>query len=337
MTASSLMAALAQVRQHTGVVLPVYLPAGTDIPLGASLLADTVQALLLLVERPASICLSVDGEDNGSQVAGDLARQHGVQMCRTPHNKGKLQALRQGVALLWEEPELEYFATVDADGDHFANELPNLVRAARHAGGEVLVLGRRISRHRPMGLARGEFEELADRVLLDALAFHAARTGAPLRLEYATALEEFPDFHSGYKLFSRGAARAAFLQEPQLCGVSESAYYRHGVEAVLTVEALLGGACLVSVNRSTFDEQPISAFGKLERCQLVADKMVWPCKRLGVPGEFVDQWLRNHIPRLLLGTLVPQGADEVRQVRRLILREFGLETTGADLARPLFV
>jgi hypothetical protein len=106
---------------------------------------------------------------------------------------------------------------------------------------------------------------------------------------------------------------------------------------VLTVEALLSGARLVSVNRSTFDEQPISAFGKLERCQLVADKMVWPCKRLGAPGEFVDQWLRNHIPRLLLGTLVPQGAEEIKQVRQLILREFGLETTGADLARPLFV
>lgn len=340
MTDSSLMGALADLRQHTGVVLPVYLPAGADAALSAALLTDTVQALLLQVERPSSICLSVDGEQSGKEMAEDLARRHGVQVCCAPRNRGKLQALRQGVALLWEEPELEYFATVDADGDHFANELPNLVRAARHArprAGEVMVLGKRLSLHRPMGFPRGEFEELADRVLLDALAFHAARTGVPLRLEYATALEEFPDFHSGYKLFSRGAARAAFLQEPQLCGVSESAYYRHGVEAVLTVEALLGGACLVSVNRSTFDEQPISAFGKLERCQLVADKMVWPCKRLGVPGEFVDQWLRNHIPRLLLGTLVPQGVEEVRQVRRIVLREFGLETEGTDLAGPLFV
>ncbi|MCC7260931.1 MAG: hypothetical protein IT369_00275 [Candidatus Latescibacteria bacterium] len=340
MSQHSLMKAVEQVRRHTGVVLPVYLPATADIPLGAALLADTVQALLLLVERPAAICLSVDGEANGQEVAARLAGQYGVRTCCIPHNRGKLQALRQGVALLWEEPELQYFATVDADGDHFANELPNLVRAARHAqtrAGEVLVLGRRLSRHRPMGLARGEFEELADRVLLDALAFHAARTGKPLPLEYATALEEFPDFHSGYKLFSRGAARAAFLQEPQLCGVSESAYFRHGVEAVLTVEALLSGACLVSVNRSTFDEQPLSTFGKLERCQLVADKMVWPCKRLGVPGEFVDQWLRNHIPRLLLGTLIPQGAEEIRQVRRLVLQEFGLEGSAEDLARPLFV
>jgi hypothetical protein len=331
------MAALDQVRQRTGVVLPVYLHPGADTALGASLLSDTVQALLLLVERPAAICLSVDGENSGRALAEDLARRHGVSVCCTPRNQGKLQALRQGVAHLWEAPGLEFFATVDADGDHFANELPNLVRAALHAGGEVLVLGRRRSLHRPMGFARGEFEDLADRVLLDALAFGAARAGTPLRLEYSAPLEEVPDFHSGYKLFSRGAARAAFMQEPELCGVSEIAYYRHGVESVLTVEALLAGARLVSVNRSTFDEQPISAFGKLERCQLVADKMVWPCKRLGVPGAFVDQWLRNHIPRLLLGTLVPQGVEELRQVRRLVLREFGIETGEEDLVRPLFV
>ncbi|MBM3277844.1 MAG: glycosyltransferase [Candidatus Handelsmanbacteria bacterium] len=333
---ASLRAALAGVRHHTGVVLPVYL-TGADTALGSALLEDTVQALLLLVERPVAICLSVDGEQNGKEVAEDLARRHGVSVCCAPRNKGKLQALRLGVAQLGELPGLEYFAAVDADGDHFANELPNLVRAALHAGGEVLVLGRRRSLHRPMGFPRGEFEELADRVLLDALAFHAARIGAPLHLEYATSLEEVPDFHSGFKLFSRGAAQAAFLQEPQLCGVGEHAYYRHGVESVLTVEALLSGARLVCVNRSTFDEQPITMFGKLERCQLVADKMVWPCKRLGVPGEFVDQWLRNHIPRLLLGTLVPQGVEELRQVRRLVLQEFGIEPGEEKLARPLFV
>ena len=65
------------------------------------------------------------------------------------------------------------YAIVDQDGDHFAYELPNLVRAALHITSHnhrerVIVLGRRISRHRPMGLLRGELEEYADRILLDA-------------------------------------------------------------------------------------------------------------------------------------------------------------------------
>jgi hypothetical protein len=203
---------------------------------------------------------------------------------------------------------------------------------------DVLVLGRRLSRHRPLGYLRGELEELADRMLLDALAYRAARDGRPLRLEYATPLEEFPDFHSGYKLFSRGAAEAVFRADPQPCGLSATAYWRHAVEAVMTVEALLAGACLVLVNRSTLNQQPMSTFGLLDRARLTADKIAWPCRRLGVPGAFVDQWLRNHLPRLLLSTLVPQGQQELAAVRRLVLEEFGIERDAEEeLGRPLFV
>ena len=105
----------------------------------------------------------------------------------------------------------------------------------------------------------------------------------------------------------------------------------------MTVEALLGGAYLVLINRSTFNEQPISTFGLLERTRMVADKMVWPCKRLGAPAPFVDQWLRNHMPRLLLTTLTPQGKDELVQIRKLVLREFAVEAGDEVMWGPLFV
>ena len=49
----------------------------------------------------------------------------------------------------------------------------------------------------------------------------------------------------------------------------------HAVEAALCVEAALAGALLVSVNRSTYDEQPVSAFGLLNRSRMVAD---WVCR-----------------------------------------------------------
>tara|TARA_Y100000588_G_scaffold270305_1_gene285792 strand:- start:232 stop:1266 length:1035 start_codon:yes stop_codon:yes gene_type:complete len=330
-------------RQRTGVVIPVYFPQGVDNELGRALLEDNVQAYVTQVDDPQVICLSVDGAEYGKDVAAAIAARHGVQAVCAPHNKGKLHALRNGVAHLCEQAEFDYIAAVDSDGDHFANELLNLVRAAHYAthhmgAADVLVLGRRISRHRPMGWLRGELEELADRVLLDALAYHAAVNNAPLRLECATTLEEFPDFHSGFKLYSRAVAQAVFLQAPQLCGVEETAYYRHGCEAVMSVEALLGGAYLVLVNRTTLNEQPISTFGLLERTRMVADKMVWPCKRLGVPGSFIDQWLRNHMPRLLLPTLTPQGKDELLEIRRLVLREFGIEAGDDDVQwGPLFV
>jgi len=192
-------------------------------------------------------------------------------------------------------------------------------------GGEVLVLGRRSSKHRPMGLLRGELEELADRILLDALYYDAARNGRPLPLEYATAHEEYPDFHSGFKLYSSGVLESVFLSEPERCGLDTDAYYRHGCEAVATVEALQAGARLVLVGRSTFNEQPVSSFGQYDRGRMVADKIIWPCKRLGVPAPFVDQWLRNHMPRLLLNTLAPEGKEELLQIRRLVLAAFGVE------------
>ncbi|MFT5090688.1 MAG: hypothetical protein ACI8PG_005069 [Planctomycetota bacterium] len=330
-------------RCHTGVVIPVYFPAGGDRTQGAELLRDTAYAYTRQVEDPSSICLSVDGASHGFEVAERIAEEYGTSIVCSPANKGKLNGVRHGVASLWARKELAFFAEVDSDGDHFANELLNLVRAALHvrerSGGEVLVLGCRTSKHRPMGFLRGELEELADRILLDALYYNAARSGVPLRLEYATVLEEYPDFHSGFKLFSRGAAQAAFMEDPALCGVDEDAYFRHGCEAAMTVEALLAGARLALVNRSTFNEQPVTTFGLLNRERLVADKIIWPCKRLGVPAAFVEQWLSNHLPRLLLNTLVPQGKDELVQIRRLVLEAFSVQP-GEDRAvnwGPLFL
>ena len=247
--------AIDAMRRHTGVVIPVYFPANADLGLGQALLADNVRAYVQQVDDPARICLSVDGAEHEMEIAEALATECGVMAVCTPENMGKMNGLRHGVHALWgreKREELRYVAAVDSDGDHFANELLNLVRAAVHVqereGGEVLALGRRSSKHRPMGFLRGELEELADRVLLDALAFRAAKSGEPLRMEYATTHEEYPDFHSGFKLYSRGVVEPVFLGEPELCALEPAAYYRHGCEAVAIVEALLAG-CATGTRR----------------------------------------------------------------------------------------
>ena len=324
----SLEESLRTLREHTGIVIPTFVPPRVDASLSRQLLEDTVHACVQQVDDPRSICLSVDGENYGKEMAEELAGHFGVRVCSTSENKGKLHALRNGMDLIFADSRHRYLAALDADGDHFPNELANLLRAANHIQQsrgieKLLVLGRRTSRHRPMGYLRGELEELADRVLLDALAYDAFLQEQPLRLEYATSLEEFPDFHSGYKLFSRSVVEDVFLEEPILCGMSQNAYYKHGVEAVMTVEAIKSGAHLVGVNRSTLNDQPLSIFGLLDRIQMTADKIVWPCRRLEVPSHFVVQWLRNHMARLQLATLAPQGKDELRQIRKLVLENLG--------------
>ncbi len=341
-TTNSYQSALTTMRLSTGIVIPVYFPKGDAAGDAADYLTDTVSAFVQQVDDPMSICLSVDGNAHGAEIAAELAQQFGVQIVVGEENHGKLQAARQGVDLLIERPGLSFVAIVDQDGDHFANELLNFIRAGEHVQRQsfqsrVLVLGRRISRHRPMGFPRGEIEELADRVMLDALHYHGAVTGRPLRLEYATLLDEFPDFHSGYKLFDIETARRVFLSEPQLCGVSGSCYYRHGVESVMSVEAILSDAILVVVNRSTLNQQPHSTFGLMHRQQLAADKMIWPLRRLQVPETFVRQFLDNHLPRLLLDTVVPDGQAELREIRRLVLEAFGLPDDESPIRRPLFL
>jgi hypothetical protein len=315
-------------KEETGVVIPVYLPTGIDTAQGERLLEDNVRLCCAQVDDPSLICLSVDGERFGAGVAERLAKEYGVSHTVSPVNRGKLQAARAGAHHLLEGKNIAYLALIDQDGDHFANELLNFIRAARTISEDsrcdrILILGRRISRHRPIGFFRGELEELADRILLDALAYRAAVTGRPLSLQYVTTLDEYPDVHSGYKLFSREAARDVFLGERHMAGVSEDCYYRHACEAVMVVEALETGAVLGTINRTTVNEQPVSTFDLMETSRLHADLIIWPCKRLDIPPSFVMQWMANHIPRLLLGTLRPDGKDELARIIDGVRKAFG--------------
>ena len=336
--------ALFATRHETGVVIPVFVPESFDAGLAELLVEDTVAGYCEQIADPADICLSADGPGRGASIAEHASRTFGVSIRTAPLNRGKLEGVRAGARFLLHRRPIRYLAVVDQDGDHFANELINFVRAAEHIRQAaqtncVLIIGRRSSRHRPLGFLRGEQEELADRILLDALRYDASVAGRPLRLEYATTLDAMPDFHSGYKLLSRETAARALLGEPELSGVSVDCYYRHAVEAVISVEAIVSGAHLGVVNRSTFNEQPISTFGQYERCQLVADMIVWPCRRLGVPAVFVRQWLANSLPLLLLRTLAPGGTSELERVVELVLTDLG-SSNGFEraLARgPLFV
>lgn len=332
-------------RRKTGVVIPVYIPEPMRADSARALIRDNVSAFCRQVGNPAFICLSVDGEGRGVELAENLAREFSVSTRSAPVNKGKLYAAAGGMRHLLEKTDASYLAVADQDGDHFANELLNFVRAAEyivHARRDdrVMILGQRISRHRPMGFLRGELEELADRILLDALLYDAAVAGRPLGLEFAFAFGEFPDFHSGYKLFSRKTAEAVFLAEPRFAGVSEDCYYRHACEAVMVVEALAHGACFGVVNRSTLNEQPISTFGLFERARLTADMIIWPCKRLNVPRRFVGQWMDNHAQRLRLDTLTPHGRAELERIKELVLAAFDAEESAHNhgpVIKPLFV
>ena len=341
--------AIHALEEATGVVIPVYLPSTVAPDAARAILGSTVQMFVRETRDPTHICLCVDGQEAGTTIAQEIATHFGVQMVVGTRNRGKFGAVQLGMQTLLTNHHIKWLAAVDQDGDHFGNDLLNLVRAAEHVvatsamppeAARVMVLGNRASLHRPLGFLRAEQEVLSNLMLMDALAYTAAVNGTPLQLEYLTTTAPLPDFHSGYKLFSRATAKAVFAEAPPLLGLSESAAYRHACEAVMTVEAHRNGATLAAVNRRTFDEQPISHFANYNRASLAADMILWPCKRLGVPGHFVAQWLANHLPTLQLGTLAPQGQDELLAIRQLVLQNYGLDpatTRPASFTRPRFV
>jgi len=322
----ALLATLKLVKHHTGIVVPVYLPSDEKHDAGAALLRDTVRAFADLIDDPGFVCLSVDGTENGMETAQQLGDSLGVSVVGEAENRGKLQGMIGGTRELLGKKDIKYLAVVDQDGDHFANELPNFVRAAEHilsqtGSKRVLVNGGRTSRHRPMGFLRGELEEFADRVLLEMLRYRAAAKGTPLDLRFAGTTEEFPDFHSGYKLYNRRTAEEVFGQDPDLCGCARDAGYRHGCEAVAVVQSLESGAIFGQVMRSTFNRQPVSTFESLDIVELVSDKMIWPARRLEIPATFIRQWMLNCMPGLSLQTLLPQGAGTLGEIFRRVMEE----------------
>ncbi len=314
--------------ENSAIVIPVYAAPHIDVAQLTSALHDTVLGCLTQGINPERLYLSVDGAASNTRPAESVSRKNGVNLTIADSHSGKLAAIRHGVAALQADRRWHYLAIVDQDGDHFANDLVSMLRMAQHlqandSARRCLVLGERLSRHRPMGFLRGELEELADRILLDALMYDAAVSGRPLPLHYALNLGEFPDFHSGLKLFDRQTALEVLTSEPRLCGVSATAYYRHAVEAVMTVEALAAGAVLAGVSRRTANGQAFTTFGVMDRCQLVADKIIWPLRRLAVPAPFVVQWLANHLGRLQLHTLAPQGTGELQRIAAMVVAACG--------------
>ena len=114
-------AGAAALNRETGIVIPVFFPSsqGNGDDIAVELLRDTVRSCLESVADPGSVCLSVDGAPHGADVAGDLGTGLGVSVVVADPYRGKLWALRHGMQELLGRSQLQYFAVVDADGDHF--------------------------------------------------------------------------------------------------------------------------------------------------------------------------------------------------------------------------
>ena len=249
--------------EKVAVLIPVYFKPGEDPKLIRGILEDTFR-------HQASICRSenllavVDRNSAAERIfreAGEQSPLYGVKIHILRENRCKAGAVREGLENLLSRTDAEYFATRDCDGDHFIEDLPRLVHFLLYASDltgnqTVCVMGSRASLEKPMGWIRQEWENLTNDFLTSAIAFRLAENLGVIDQRFWNGNP--PDIQSGYRLYSRRAARIA---ADSLGALPEDRHIlKFACEFEPFVDISLQGGFFCQVNRLTLVEQPVSSF-----------------------------------------------------------------------------
>lgn len=317
-------------RGRVGLVVPVWFSADAPDDLCERLLRTTLADCPACLE-PRHVVLVVDGVPRLTALAERLAEECAeawgapFRVLAPAVNQGKGGALVCGWAALLAEPELDFLAARDADGDHFIDDLPHLFRLGDQIRREtvaeqVLVVGRRTDLHPPLGWLRGEMEQVVNAVLVEALQFSLARRGVVLARQYWAA--DVPDLQSGYKLYSRAACAEAVrvLQEAEQSH-PELQPFRRGMELLPFAAILNAGGIAGEAPRYTYYDQPVTSYGRVDRARFFGDPLAWSLQMLDVPVEAARCFFDNALARCPLMT-DPSGRAEL-----FALRERTLEAT----------
>jgi hypothetical protein len=207
-----------------------------------------------------------------------------------------------------------------------------MVRETGHA--RVLVIGRRAAVHPPLGWLRGEYEQVVNAMLVEALQFSLARRGRVLPRQYWAA--EAPDLQSGYKLYSRAACeeavralRTAEEERPELQPL------RRGMEILPFAAVCAAGGIAGEAPRVTFFDQPVTSYGRVDRVRFFGDPLAWTLSELEIEPDAARGILDNALARSALMT-DPAGRRELLDLRRHTLQTLaGLRDVGlAPLPEP---
>jgi hypothetical protein len=314
-------------RRSLGMVIPVWFPP--------SLPDDEVRQTLLATLHGCDhflpwkhVVLVVDGDVRSHGIVQELqaaCRQgngQGFDVVYSAENRGKGYAVYRGAQWFLERRGLEYLTIRDADGDHALNDLVNLMRLAlalqaSEATDALIVVGRRNHPHRVLGWLRGEFETLLNRVLVDAVRFALAQRQHVLKTQYFSVADEYPDLHSGYKVYSRKICELMLQHAWEYPPEVGAEIYRYGVEAVPFIEGVMAGAIVGEITRLT-REPAFSGHGAFARPETNGSVLLWAFLRLGIEAQQATALLDNHIPRLTLWT-DSQGKAALLELRRYVL------------------
>jgi len=326
------------IRDRLATIIPVWYPEDLAEESAAALLAQTL-ADVERVSRPEHVALVVDGQPRWAGVARAAAErlaegERRPNVILRPENQGKGAAVAAGMERALAETECDRFVARDADGDHFTNDLPSLFRLLLQIVGETgnecaLVVGARADRRRPMGLVRGELERWTADFVWNAARFALAARGEAPDETFMGPYDHIPDLLSGYKLYTRVAARIAtdgmaraMAEHPELN------MGRYGGEIAPHVEVLMAGGVVGQMIRGTMEGQPVSGFASLKRLEVYPCRLLWVSRRLGLSGDVALRLFDNAVARSPLSSEADLYTEFAHMRARLA------EGLGVDPAPP---
>jgi hypothetical protein len=323
-------------RRSLGMLIPVWFPPSLSNEQVRETLLDTLydcehflpwEHVLLVVDGDARSHAVVQG----MQTARRQRSGQTFEVVYCAENGGKGFAVWRGTQWFLEKPSLEYLAIRDADSDHALNDLVTLMRLAvwlrdNEGTDRLIIVGRRNHPHRALGWIRGEFETLLNRVLIDAVRFALAKRQQVLNTRYFSLSGEYPDLHSGYKIYTRRVCQLMIgrpWERPPWVGAE---IYRYGVEAVPFVEGVMAGGVVGEATRLT-QEPDFSGHDAFARPEANGSVMLWTFLRLGIGAPHAATIMDNHLPRLTLWT-DPQGRAALLELRRYVMERLAISTPG---------
>jgi len=315
---------LSQAKAATGMIIPIWYPDGVP--------ADKVQQLLATCLADAApfaasenVLAIVDGAPYLREPLRRLEKQLGTfRTVIGERNEGKGGAVAQGIQQLLANPAVQFIVTRDHDNDHLANDALNLVRLAAHiqsqAGTEhVAVIGRRQSIHRHLGFARGEYENLMNEVIMDAIRFATSRAGGAINTQFSAAYDLPPDLQSGFKCYSRATARRYLETLTQANRWAPGLdVRRHGAEVPILVEIWLAGGVIGEIQRASMVHQPFTTYDSAGKIEVKGTVLAWTLQRTDVPLPVARQFLLNALARRIL-TKGAQGRSELLALANWVL------------------
>ncbi len=310
-------------RRKLGTVVPAWFPESMPHEQMLGYLRLTL-ADVELYSRPLNVLLVLDGCPHAEDVAQQAAAEVGerdTEACRVvvnTANQGKGASVATGLQVLLDEGEVEYFVARDCDGDHDTHDAVRLFRRAltvqrQEQTDNLFVVGSRPSPQMALSWVRGEYELLLNEATVEACNARLAVEGRWLDLRYRLPGTRYPDFQSGYKLYTRTTARAniesinaAHEREPG----AEVRWW--GGELVTVTDLLLGGAIPVEVSRLSYDLQPQTTFDESDRVHAFGRQFVWLFRHLQTPPDIACRITDNAISRSPLRIAAGIGEELVR-------------------------